>query len=544
MLRGDCVRVLGAVMGLVFGGTAVAGPYVVEGIAAGDPRIVGWASGVVELVRGPVDIANPGGAVASFGSAANALGPADGTMGVVSLGDGGWITLTFDWPIMDGPGADFAVFENGFWSGGRLFAELGFVEVSSDGEHFVRFPAVSLTPTGVQVGGFGTLDPTDLYNLAGAHPAMVGTPFDLAELRGVWPWLDVERVRYVRVVDVVGRITPVGEWQPSIDSLGNVINDPYPTPFGSGGFDLDAVAVLHYAPEPGAMVMMGVGMLLVGVRGRRKERRLLGWGMMVGAAMLAGRAEAVVVVDLEDLELGLDSYYNGSDGAGGFVSRGVHFSNSFVDWGGGWVSWSGFAYSNVNDTSTPGYVNQYAAITGTGRGGGGIYAVAYNWMPGDAVISLPVATRVWSVAVTNTTYAALSMRDGDAFAKKFGGVSGDDPDWFLLTIIGKDAAGNVTGSVEVYLADFRFDDPQEDYILWEWRVVDLSGLGEGVKRLEFALSSSDTGPWGMNTPAYFALDDLVVEAVPEPGAGATMMVVGAAAMLKRRRGAPAHKARG
>jgi hypothetical protein len=246
---------------------AAAGPYTAAGIPASDPRFVGWATGVADLNRGPQNISVPGSPPASFGTAAAALGKADG--GVVSLGDGGSITLTFARPIGNGPGADFAVFENGFAAAGRVFAELGHVEVSSNGTDFVRFPSVSLTPTGTQVGGFGLIDPTDVNNLAGKDPALVGTAFDLAELAGVSPLLDVNRVGYVRVVDVVGSVDPRFG---SRDSLGNLINDPFPTAFASGGFDLDAVGVINPAavPEPASAALFALGAAAVAVRLRRR----------------------------------------------------------------------------------------------------------------------------------------------------------------------------------------------------------------------------------------------------------------------------------
>ena len=116
---------------------------------------------------------------------------------------------------------------------------------------------------------------------------------------------------------------------------------------------------------------------------------------------------------------------------------------------------------------------------------------------------------------TNTTYTALSMLQGDSFAKKFGGASGNDADWLKLSILGLNAANVVTGSVDYYLADYRFADNSLDYIVKNWTYVDLSSLGT-VNSLGFALTSSDTGSFGINTPAYFAMDSLSVTAVPEP----------------------------
>ncbi len=209
------------------------------------PTFVGWATGIADFQRGWVDIRNPSLGVVGYGSAADALGPAgtSTTLGVVSLGDGGRITLTFDYPITDGPGFDLAVFENSF---NNTFLELAFVEVSSDGLHFFRFPAISNTQTTTQVGGFGSLDTTYINNLAGKYRVGFGTPFDLAELSGN-PLLNIFAVTHVRIIDVVGSIDPAFGTR---DSLGNLINDPFPTPFNSGGFDLDAVGVIHAIPEP------------------------------------------------------------------------------------------------------------------------------------------------------------------------------------------------------------------------------------------------------------------------------------------------------
>jgi hypothetical protein len=256
---------------------AISGPY--DGAAGSpgslavskdDPAFVGWATGFTDLVRGPAQIGDPGAGFASFGSGELALGPAVGSsFDVVSLGDGGRITLTFGAPITNGPGWDFAVFENGF---SDTFLELAFVEVSSNGVDFFRFPSVSLTPTDTQVGGFGTLDPTNIYNLAGKHRQGFGTPFDLAELVGISPLLNVNSVTHVRLIDVIG---VVGSAFSTTDSLGNEINDPWPTPFASSGFDLDAVGVRHAIPEPAtAAIFLAVAALGLATGRRRRHRRL------------------------------------------------------------------------------------------------------------------------------------------------------------------------------------------------------------------------------------------------------------------------------
>jgi hypothetical protein len=216
-----------------------------------------------------MNIANSPAGLASFGSGGEALGFADANAAhVVSLGDGGSITLSFDRPITNGPGADFAVFENGFADN---FLELAFAEVSSNGVDFVRFPAVSLTQTSTQIGSFGSLDPTNLNNLAGKYRAGFGTPFDLSDIAGLSPLVDPDDVRFVRIVDAVGSINPSFG---TLDSQGHLVNEPYPTAFSSGGFDLDGVAVIHAVPEPASIVL--VMMMVAGVPLATRIRRTVG----------------------------------------------------------------------------------------------------------------------------------------------------------------------------------------------------------------------------------------------------------------------------
>ncbi len=196
---------------------------------------VDWAS-ECHLQRGWVNIADTLLGKTIYGSNLSALGKADND--VVSLGDGGIATLKFNKPIINGTGYDFAVFENAFDDN---FLELAFVEVSSDSINFFRFPAVSNTQTDAQVETFGTLDATNIHNLAGKYRLFYGVPFDLDELKDV-PGLDVNNIVAVRLIDVVGNID---DDFCSYDNNGNKINDPWPTPFESGGFDLDAVGVIH-----------------------------------------------------------------------------------------------------------------------------------------------------------------------------------------------------------------------------------------------------------------------------------------------------------
>ena len=193
-----------------------------------------------EVTRGYQNIANTGLGYASAGSPSMAVGSSDA--GVVSLGDGGSAILTFGYGIMNGPGADFAVFENSF---SDTFLELAFVEVSTDGVNYFRFQAISNTQNTVQTDGFGSTDATKIYNLAGKYKAQYGTPFDLEELKNE-VGLDVDNINFIKVIDVIGNIDNT---YASNDKNNNKINDPWPTPYASSGFDLEAVGVINMKPD-------------------------------------------------------------------------------------------------------------------------------------------------------------------------------------------------------------------------------------------------------------------------------------------------------
>lgn len=259
------------------------------------------------------------------------------------------------------------------------------------------------------------------------------------------------------------------------------------------------------------------------------------------ALMSLQQTQAAIVVDFESLPLGSDGYNNGDvgtdaayrsnytvlgSGAGPYgdtvysqvwTSEGVEFSNSFsADYG----SWSGWSLSNVVDTTTAGYLNQYASFAGGGSDGsggaiaGGQYAIGF----GSGYINLPTGTSATSMDITNATYAGLAMQEGDFFTKAFGGESGNDPDYFRVILSGfdgLDGTGNEVGSLVVNLADFTFADNSQDYILSDWVNVDLTALGL-ARSITFDFESSDSGAFGINTPVYFAMDNLTLSTVPEP----------------------------
>ncbi|TAJ14551.1 DUF4465 domain-containing protein [Marinilabiliaceae bacterium JC017] len=215
------------------------------------------------------------------------------------------------------------------------------------------------------------------------------------------------------------------------------------------------------------------------------------------------------VATFERLLLPNNAFWKGADYSGSFVDGGFVFPNNYDP-----SVWSGFGYSNCTDNTGTGIYGEFTASAGGGAENSKNYGVSYvrgtfvRVAIEDAGEGVPVS----GLYVTNNDYAVSSMESSDNFGKKFGGDSGDDPDWFKLTIKGVDAQGHYTGDVDFYLADFRFEDNSKDYIVKSWEWVDLTALGNVVK-LEFSLTSSDNDPtYGMNTPAYFCLDNLNAKA--------------------------------
>lgn len=246
----------------------------------------------------------------------------------------------------------------------------------------------------------------------------------------------------------------------------------------------------------------------------KKRLRQLILTTMVSLSVFAVNAQRVA--DFENLTLSPNSYWNGSTAPKGtsFTSNDIVFPNYFEGyWSGGW------AYSNKTDSTTAGYTNMYSAVTAKGYNASANYAIG----TAGSVIKLsqlPQGQNVKGVYITNGTYAALSMRDGDGaggFARRFGDTTkinsgkphGDVKDWFRLTIKGYKDGMLKTDSVDFYLADYRFDDNSKDYIVRTWEWVDLAKLGT-VDSILFLLSSSDVGKFGMNTPAYFCIDNFTL----------------------------------
>lgn len=230
------------------------------------------------------------------------------------------------------------------------------------------------------------------------------------------------------------------------------------------------------------------------------------------AVFISTQLNAQIVTTFETFNLSKpDTFYvnySNPNADVGFDFSSIHFQCVYdTSWGGLWSS--GFVFSNMTDSVTSGFTNQYAAKTGKGYAGSNQYATYFAGYGGGNRIVLNGSSSVKYCSgfyVTNSTFAYNSMKNGDAFAKKFGGATGNDSDWFMLTAKGYWNGQLKADTVDFYLADFRNSDNTKDSILKDWRWVSLTALGN-VDSIEFVLRSSDVGNFGMNTPAYFCMDN-------------------------------------
>lgn len=198
------------------------------------------------------------------------------------------------------------------------------------------------------------------------------------------------------------------------------------------------------------------------------------------------------------------------------VSQGVEFSH-YVNTA--WKSWTGFVASrsnDVNDYSAGNWLeHQFSVINGGGLSGEATpYLVAYwnssenldNAVAGEtpSVLIKTSDDKLFSpisVFVNNTTYAYYAMVNGTAYSKKF-----EKGDYLKLLAYGINEEGKVVGPQELFLADYADD---ASHPVNEWTYFNLEALGK-VKSVFFRMESSDSGQWGMNTPAYFAMDRMSI----------------------------------
>ncbi|MDQ8192966.1 hypothetical protein QEH59_00915 [Coraliomargarita sp. SDUM461004] len=271
-----CKHALLAAIVLAPSNHLLAGPYASStdsthaidgGISSSSDAFVGWAESVEDVYITSSGSGDANNALGEYNSSLLSLGDLDAA--AIANGDTpGSITLAFD-GFRNGEGWDFAVFENGFTFDGGLFAELAYVEVSSDGINFARFDSISLN-TEANGPGFGSafqgFDMTNVYNLAGKHASGYGTPFDLEQLSdhelAIAGTLDLQNIQYVRLIDIPGD----GSY---LDSQGNGIIDNWVTT-GTGGFDLRAIGYAYAVPEPSMFTLLA-GIIIFSIVGTRRR---------------------------------------------------------------------------------------------------------------------------------------------------------------------------------------------------------------------------------------------------------------------------------
>ena len=206
------------------------------------------------------------------------------------------------------------------------------------------------------------------------------------------------------------------------------------------------------------------------------------------------KEQDTITVGFDSMNLGENGYINDQ----AVTIADIAFTN---DYNQEYFSFTGFAFSSLNDVETEGYANQYSVYNA--KNNGNQFAVAYDggeYGPVAFEFTDGAARKIKSFEVCNNTYAALSTKNGDAYAKKF-----EDGDYFAANIIGYDKDGNETGKVTYYLVDYRNG---KSVILDSWKKVDLTSLGK-VTKIQISLESTDNGEWGMNTPAYICIDNII-----------------------------------
>lgn len=267
--------------------------------------------------------------------------------------------------------------------------------------------------------------------------------------------------------------------------------------------------------------------------------------IVIGMMGLTAFSQTSFVTDFESLGVAPGTYSSTTTSGNGFQAGhaffGAHYDSNFGFWSDGWSA------SAVHDSSTAGFGNANACAAYFGYGGSSTFAVGNTtgYLTLRLTDSLAGKT-VSGMYVCNSTYAYKSMKYGDNFAKKFGDTTGTNcgcaqgtyPDWFKLTVKRYYAGVLQNDSVEFYLADYRFTNSAQDYLVNTWTWLNLSTLGN-TDSLAFLLHSTDNGAFGMNTPAFFCIDNLTllnatgiavqtvdesVNIFPNPGAGEVEVV--------------------
>ena len=415
-----------------------------QAIGISNPNIVSWAKGV-EVKRGFQGTSSTN--YAAYGKNYMAQGiPDSTTTRAISLGRNGESIITFDRPIINGTGYDFAVFENSFSS---TYLELAFVEVSSDGIHYFRFPSTSNSTSE------GNINPTLINNLAGKYEVGYGTPFNLDDISDDAN-LDKSNIRFVKLVDVNGGV--------DMDAQGNIIYDA-----SSGGpatgFDLTGVCVLNGGSP--YIISNFEGMLT-----------------QTNTYEIINSSNGIV-----DNEGNYHRYYTNNGVV--FEALGL-FGGSFA---------CGFGLSNLTGNSST--TSYYESATNMGlEGPDSVYLNAYYSDYAGTIEHNIVRMADSSLFKPMGVYVDNSLSTYD-----YNTTNSLSNYWLTINAYGYVANGNITDSSSLYLADKRNG---ANINVKDWTWLDLSNLGQCSKVI-FKLGTNDNSGYGMNPPAYFCLDNFVIE---------------------------------
>ncbi|NLV38188.1 MAG: DUF4465 domain-containing protein [Bacteroidales bacterium] len=200
-----------------------------------------------------------------------------------------------------------------------------------------------------------------------------------------------------------------------------------------------------------------------------------------------------------------------------YAAKGLVFNNRYTlseyEWEGKTYTsetWYGFSLSAMCDTVTEGFGNQYSCSAGKAAGGKQFGLFYYSAYDSDSSCFVQFEEEkeyvIKGMQITNSTYAYLSMKNGDDFAKKF-----EADDYLRIIFKSYDAEGKYLAQKTFYLADFR---ENKKNLLNSWEFVDLRELGK-LNKLSIFFESSDTGMYGINTPTYVCVDNLIYIKVQE-----------------------------
>jgi len=219
-------------------------------------------------------------------------------------------------------------------------------------------------------------------------------------------------------------------------------------------------------------------------------------------ALFTNAFNAQTTFDFEDLTIPVNGYWNGSDETGYFGNDEIYFPN---DYNATYQSWSGFSYAYdtiTSDAQFASYTPERKAFSGNSFG---IAFVPSDWESGTYE-NIPVKIGFNNTKIVSSVYIANDSTTVDVIVNgnSYGTEPFSEEDYFKIIISGIRGTNYVEETVEYYLADYRSG---LSFIENNWHETDLSSLG-AIDTLVFNLESSDTGAYGMNTPAYFCFDDI------------------------------------